>query len=127
MKGRRKAPSVLVREGLQQAINPAPGQSLVQACQLTPEEREVIDLEARQEERADYIYVLINNLIEILLHLGEDVDAYENMISYFDRVIEYLLEQKEVEKVVALLNSLNQYDGIHHDEGQTDFCHSTHS
>jgi len=98
---------VATREGMQQAINPAPGQSLVQACQLTPEEREVIDQEARQEERADYIYVLINNLIEILLHLGEDVDAYENMISYFDRVIEYLLEQKEVEKAVALLNSLN--------------------
>ena len=106
--GQKESPSVPVREGLQQAINPAPGQSLVQACQLTPEEREVIDQEARQEERADYIYVLINNLIEILLHLGEDVDAYENMISYFDRVIEHLLEQKEVEKVVALLNSLNQ-------------------
>ena len=99
--------SVVPGEGLQQAFNPAPGQSLVQACQLTPAEREVIDQEARQEERPDYIYVLINNLIEILLHLGEDVDAYENMISYFDRVIEYLLDQKEVEKAVALLNSLS--------------------
>jgi hypothetical protein len=49
----------------------------------------------------------MNNLIEILLHLVEDVDAYENMISYFDRVIEYLLEQREVEKAVSLLNSLN--------------------
>ena len=58
----------------------------------------MIDREARQEEQADYIYILINNLIEILLHLGEDVDAYENMISYFDRVIEYLLDQKEVGK-----------------------------
>jgi hypothetical protein len=43
-----------------------------------------------------------------LLHLGEDVDAYENMISYFDRVLEYLLEQKEVGKAVALLKSLNE-------------------
>lgn len=99
---------VPVREGLQQVINPAPGQSLVQACQLTPEESEVINRDARQEEQADYIYVLIDNLIEILLHLGEDVDAYENMISYFDRVIEYLLEQKEVGKAVALLKSLNE-------------------
>jgi hypothetical protein len=99
---------VPVREGLEQVINPAPGQSLVQACQLTPEESEVIDRDARQEEQADYIYVLIDNLIEILLHLGEDVDAYENMISYFDRVIEYLLEQKEVGKAVALLKSLNE-------------------
>jgi hypothetical protein len=93
---------------LQQVINPAPGQSLVQACQLTPEESEVIHRDARQEEQADYIYVLIDNLIEILLHLGEDADAYENMISYFDRVIEYLLEQKEVGKAVALLKSLNE-------------------
>ncbi len=99
---------VPMREGLQQVINPAPGQSLVQACQLTPEESEVIHRDARQEEQADYIYVLIDNLIEILLHLGEDVDAYENMISYFDRVIEYLLEQKEVGKAVALLKSLNE-------------------
>jgi hypothetical protein len=99
---------VLTTEGLEQVINPAPGQSLVQACQLTPEESEVIHREARREEQADYIYVLIDNLIEILLHLGEDVDAYENMISYFDRVIEYLLDQREVGKTVALLNSLNE-------------------
>jgi len=96
-----------VSDGLEQAINPAPGQSLVQACQLTPEEREAILREAQQEQQSDYIYILINNLIEILLHLGEDADAYENMISYLDRVIEYLLEQKEVEKIVALLKNLN--------------------
>jgi len=30
------------------------------------------------------------------------------MISYFDRVIEYLLEQKEIGKAVALLSSLNE-------------------
>src|SRR4030043_1063390 len=94
-------------DGLEQAINPAPGQSLVQACQLTPDEKEAILREAQQEQQSDYIYILINNLIEILLHLGEDADAYENMISYLDRVIEYLLEQKEVEKIVALLKNLN--------------------
>jgi len=106
--GQTESSSIAVREGLEQAINPVPGQSLVQACQLTPEERETIDREARQEEQSDYIYILINNLIEILLHLGEDADAYENMISYFDRVIEYLLEQKEVGKAVSLLSSLNE-------------------
>ena len=94
-------------EGLEQAINPAPGQSLVQACQLTLDEREAILREVQQEQQPEYVFVLINNLTEILLHLGEDVDAYENMISYFDRVIEYLLEQREVEKAVSLLNSLN--------------------
>jgi hypothetical protein len=92
--------------GLEQAINPFPGQSLVEACQLTSEESEIIEREAQQEQRPEYVYVLIDNLIEILLHLGEDVDAYENTISYFDRVIEYLLEGKEVDKAVDLLKSL---------------------
>jgi len=105
--GQAESSHAPVSEGLEQAINPAPGQSLVQACQLTPEEREAIHREAQQEQQSEYIYVLINNLIEILLHLGEDADAYENMISYFDRVIEYLLEQKEVGKAVALLKILN--------------------
>ncbi len=95
-------------EGIEQAINPAPGQSLVQACQLSLEEKEVIQREAQQEQQPEYIFLLIDNLIEILLHLGEDADAYENMISFFDRVIEYLLEQKEVEKAVALLKSLGE-------------------
>src|SRR4030042_4091598 len=36
-------------EELEQAINPAPGQSLVQACQLTPDEKEAIQREAQQE------------------------------------------------------------------------------
>lgn len=93
--------------GLEQAINPAPGQSLVEACQLTFEESEAIDREAQQEQNPEYVYVLIDNLIEILLHLGEDVDAYENMISYFDRIIEYLLEGREVGKAVDLLKSLD--------------------
>jgi hypothetical protein len=105
--GKPEGPRPAGAEGLEQVINPAPGQSLVQACQLTPDEGEAILQEVRQEQQPEYIFVLMNNLIEILLHLVEDVDAYENMISYFDRVIEYLLEQKEVEKAVALLNSLN--------------------
>jgi hypothetical protein len=105
--GQAESSHAPVAEGLEQAINPAPGQSLVQACQLTPEEKEAIHREAHQEQQSEYIYVLIDNLIEILLHLVEDVDAYENMISYFDRVIEYLLEQKEVGKAVTLLKSLN--------------------
>jgi hypothetical protein len=94
-------------EGLEQMINPAPGQSLVQACLLTPDEKETIKREAEQEQKPEYVYVLIDNLIEIVLHLGEDVDAYENMISYFDRVLEYLLEQKEVGKAITLLKRLD--------------------
>jgi hypothetical protein len=98
---------MLAVEDLKHAINPSPGQSLVQACQLNLDEMEAINQEARQEQESDYIYLLINNLIEILLHLGEDADAYENMISYFDRIIDSLLEQKKVRMAAAILKNLN--------------------
>jgi hypothetical protein len=98
---------VLMEESLEQALNPSPGQSLVQACQLNADEMEEINRETQQEQQPGYIHVLIDNLIEIVLHLGEDMDAYENMISYFERTIHSLLEQKEVGKVVTILNHLN--------------------
>ncbi len=103
----REGPSVLVAEGLKQALNPSPGQSLVQACQLTPDEIEEISREIEQEHQPDYIYMLIDNLVEILLHLGEDMDAYENMISYFERTTGSFLEQREVRKAVVVLKKLN--------------------
>lgn len=95
-------------EELRQLLNLSPGQSLAQACQLTQDEMKMIRQEVEQEQEPEYLFVLINNLIEILLHLGEDVDAYENMISYFERLIHSLLEQKEIEKVVTILRNLNE-------------------
>jgi hypothetical protein len=94
-------------EGLKQVMDLSPGQSLVQACQLNPVELEKINREVQQEQQPEYVFVLIDNLIEILLHLGEDIEAYENMISYFERTIESLLQQKEVGKAVTILKSLN--------------------
>jgi len=98
---------VVEAQGLKEVLSPPPDQSLVQACQLTPEEIEEVQRKVQREQEGDYIYVLIDNLIEILLHLGEDMDAYENMISYFERTIESLLEQKEVGKAVTVLKNLN--------------------
>ena len=49
-KEQAESSQVPIREGLQQVINPAPGQSLVQACQLTPEESEVINRDARHRK-----------------------------------------------------------------------------
>ncbi len=103
---KEETPGLMV-EGLRQALNPNPGQSLVQACELTREEIEEIDREVQQEHQPDYVYILIDNLIEILLHLGEDIDAYENMISYFERTVGSLLEQKEVKRAVAVLKKLS--------------------
>jgi HEAT repeat protein len=99
--------NVVEVENLKQVFNPSPGQSLVQACQLNPDEMAIIDREAQQEQQPEYIYILVNNLIEILLHLGEDADAYENMISYFDRLIESLLEQKKMGETLAIVKNLS--------------------
>lgn len=105
--GEREPPPALVVGELKQAMNPSPGQSLVQACQLTPDELDEINREIEQEHQPDYIYMLIDNLVEILLHLGEDMDAYENMISYFERTTGSFLQQKEVRKAVVVLSRLN--------------------
>lgn len=94
--------------GLEEAMGPLPGQSLVQACQLTTEEIEEINREVEAEYAPEYLNMLIDNLIEILLHLGEDIDAYENMISYFERTIAFLLERGEIRKAISVLMKLNQ-------------------
>jgi len=93
-------------EELKQVLNPAPGQSLVQACQLNSNEMMEINGQVQEEQHPKYHHVLIHYLIEMLLHLGEDMDAYENMISYFGRTIESLLEKKEVGNAVAILKDL---------------------
>ncbi len=91
---------------LKQALNPSPAQSLVQACQLNPDEMMEIGRELQREQESDYFYDLVHNLVEILLHLDANMNAYENMISYFGRIIQSLLEKKEVGKVVAILKHL---------------------
>ncbi len=93
-------------EELKQVLNPAPGQSLSQACQLNSNEMMEINGQVQEEQHPEYHHVLIHYLIEMLLHLGEDMDAYENMISYFERTIESLLEKKEVGNAVAILKDL---------------------
>jgi len=99
--------SALAVEGLKQVLNPSPGQSLAEACQLTSVEIEEINEEIDQEHQPGYIYLLTDNLVEILLHLGEDMDAYENMISYFERTTGVFLEQREIRKAVVVLKKLN--------------------
>ncbi len=105
--GERAVPSALIVGGLKQAINPSPGQSLVEACQLTPNEIEEIKREIELEHQPDYLYHLTDTLIEVLLHLGDDIDAYENMIAYFERTIGSVLEKKEIRKAVFVLRKLS--------------------
>jgi len=97
----------LAGESLKQALNLSPDQALVQACQLTPDEMTEITQKVQREQEPEYLYVLMDSLIEILLHLGEDMDAYENMVSFFQRTIESILEQKKLEKAVTILKNFN--------------------
>ena len=96
-----------IAAGLRQAFNLPPEQSVAQVCALNPDEMEQIYGRVEREQESEYVYTLINNLIEILLHLGENMEAYENLISYFERINKSLLEQREVGKAAMILRSLN--------------------
>ena len=93
-------------EGLREALNVAPGESLVEACQLTPDEMKEINREIEGEQNRNAVRNLADSLIEILVHLGEDREAHENMIAYFERTLESLLERKNVGEAATLLRSL---------------------
>jgi len=94
---------VITDESLKRALNPLPGQSLVDACQLTPNELKRINRQIQEEHQSEHLVTTIDSLVEILLHLGEDTDAYENMILFFERLNQRLLEQKEIGKAAQML------------------------
>lgn len=95
-------------EGLRPLLNPKPGQSIVQACELTPFELKEINRQLQEERDPGHLTRLMENLIEILLHLGEDMNAYENMISYFERTISSFFEQGEISQALFVLKKLNE-------------------
>jgi len=97
---------VLTDENLKCALNPLPGQSLVDACRLTPNEAKQIDREVQEEEQSKHFIVIIDALVEILLHLGEDMDAYENMISFLELFNKTLLYQREIGKAARMMQRL---------------------
>jgi len=99
---------VLTDEKLKRALNPSPGQPLVDACQLTPDELKRINREIQQEQQSEHLVTMIESLVEILLHLGEDMDAYENMISFFERLNQTLLDQREVGKAAGILQRFKE-------------------
>jgi HEAT repeat protein len=99
-------PSLAV-ESLRQALNLSTEKSLAQICALTPDEIEEIYRRAHKEEQLETLYALMNNFTEILLHLGEDTKTYENIVSYFDRIVKSLLEEGEVRKAVTILRNFH--------------------
>ncbi len=94
-------------EGFSPETLPSTDQTLIEACQLNIQETDKINLETEQEENPDLVS-LVDDLIEILLHLSEKMEAYENIISYFEQVFLKFLEWGEMEKMAAILKNLNQ-------------------
>lgn len=96
----------LTEEEVEKALDPSRSETLTHACELTSDELEKINQDTHLELETEYLHALNNNLLEVLLHLGEDTDAYENMISYFQQIIESLLTEGKVGKVVTILKGL---------------------
>ncbi len=110
---------ILIDENIKQTVSPTPGRALAQTFQLTPNEMMEINEEIQEEQQPEHLYVLIDHLTEILLHLREEADAYENMITYFERKIESLLRQKDVERAVVILMKFRQMkDSVTREEKQ---------
>jgi hypothetical protein len=99
---------ILIDENIKQTVSPTPGTGLAQTFQLTPHEVMEINQEMQAEQQPEHLYVLIDHLTEILLHLGEEKEALENLISYYERILESLLRQKDVGRLVALLVKLRE-------------------
>jgi hypothetical protein len=94
-------------EALKQLLLPSSKPSLVQAYALSHDAIKEIDQEVEEEQQLEYLSILNDELIEILLHLTEDADAHENIIAYYKQIIESLLEKGEIKKVVTILKDFD--------------------
>jgi hypothetical protein len=82
--------------------------AFMKACALNADEMEKIDREVEEEQQPERLYVLIKEIMEIVLHLDEDIDAYENMIVYFKQTIESFLQEGQIGKAVFI------FENVHH-------------
>jgi hypothetical protein len=114
---------ILIDENIKQTVSPTPGKALAQTFQLTPSEMMEINREIQEEQEPEHLYVLIDHLTEILLHLGEDKEALENLISYYENILESLLKQKDLERMVTLLVKLRDIKNSLVEEKQTAALH----
>jgi HEAT repeat protein len=76
--------------------------------QPTAEEVDLINRQINQEANIHFVSTLVDNLIEILLHLGEDLEPYENMVTFFDRALEFLLLKGEFRTAGRILKTLRE-------------------
>jgi len=76
--------------------------------QLTTEEVDLIDRQINREADINFVSTLVDKLVEILLHLGEDLEPYENMVTFFDRALEFLVLKGEFKTAGQILKNLHR-------------------
>ena len=74
----------------------------------TAEEVDLINQLIDQEADINFVSTLVDNLIEILLHLGEDLEPYENMVTFFDSALEFFVLKAEFKTVGEILKNLRE-------------------
>ncbi len=80
----------------------------VRHFQPTAEEVDLINHLISKEADIKFVSTLVDNLIEILLHLGEDLEPYENMVTFFDRAFEFFVLKGEFKTVGEILKNLRE-------------------
>lgn len=83
-------------------------ETLASHFQPTPEEADQINQLIDHETDIKFVSTLVDNLIEILLHLGEDLEPYENMVTFFDRALEFLVLKGEFKTAGEILKTLRE-------------------
>jgi HEAT repeat protein len=76
--------------------------------QLTADEVDLINRQISQGTDIHFVSTLVNNLVEILFHLGEDLEPYENMVTFFDRAFEFLVLKGEFKTAGQILKNLRE-------------------
>ncbi len=83
-------------------------ETFVRHFQPTAEEVDLINRLINEEADIKFVSTLVDNLIEILLHLGEDLEPYENMVTFFDRALEFFVLKGEFKTVGETLKNLRE-------------------
>jgi hypothetical protein len=99
---------VLSSEGLLPEAKGDQREDFARHFQLTAKEVGLIDRLINQETDINFVSTLVDSLMEILFHLGEDLEPYENMVTFFDRALEFLVLKGEFKGAGEILKNLRE-------------------
>jgi hypothetical protein len=103
-----EAEALLVPGGALPELVEEQKETFARQFQLAADEVDLINRQINQEADIHFVSTLVNNLMEILLHLGEDLEPYENMVTFFDRALEFLVLKGEFKTAGQILKNLGE-------------------